>query len=1460
MQSLKVLFILLAGLTLSGTAFAAPDDTLPPHRDGVILLKFNLGIPQAQQQLIFNLLGSSVIKQIGDGVIVLNVGSGRVAGALQSLAARSEILYIEPDYQIIAHEDVKGSVHSIQENSSNAASVNTAPATQRAMMIQPMGLSQQNPGALPNDTNIGVQWAVQNTGQNADGVTGTSGADERALAAWAISTGTNSVVVAVLDTGIQYSHPDLITNIWDNPGGVGTCAAGTHGYNVLTSLCDPMDDETFYGGHGSHVAGIIGAAGNNALGVAGVNWTTSLMAVKWVDSTDSGYTSDLITAMDWIIKAKKAGVNVRVANDSQTWAGTAFSQALSDEIDLLTTNDILFVTAAGNTAQNNDTTPRYPCSYARPGMICAAASDQNDNLWTNSNYGPTSVQLAAPGVNIFSTLDLSNFGYISGGSMAAAQVSGAAALILSKGYLSVSNLRSTILTNVDTLSSLTSFVGTGGRLNVCKAVPGCSTVSTAMPVNSAAPVVTGVAQAGSVVGASAGLWSGAPATFTYQWYRCNSTGTNCAIIPGATAQMYAVLANADTGSTIAVTVTASNASGSASAQSAASVVVAGAVSAFSLNSTISDGQNIGGTLLWEATPAQQVNFVSFYIDGVLSQTIPSSPYEYNQSTTGTFDSTTLSNGSHVLGIRALGSDNRTYAFYGATVTVGNPPRNTAVPVISGNPAQGQTLTTSNGSWTNNPTGFTYQWSRCNTAGYSCNGISGATSSSYLIGTADVGFTLRVSVTATNSVGSTTAQSAATAVISGQFSITTTSLPNGTQNTAYSATLAATGGTTPYTWVVTVGTLPAGLSLAAGTGVISGTPTASGTSNFTVQVTDANSKKATQALSLVISAASGGGVTLLQSAQNGTAGTAGSSTTIALSTTGAGHFLAVQINNGDDTVASVSDTQKNTFAKAVSLKVGNQDIEIWYAMNIVGGTDTITVKGNSNTAYIWAAASEYSGVTTTNALDAKTSASGSGQSASSGNTLTTTQANEVVIGIADWYSCNPNTIPTPGTGYTSRQTASCLANSDETVAQDRVLSSAGTYSVTATGANSSDSTWIVLGASFKATGASAGPTITTTSLPNGTQNTAYSLTLAATGGTTPYTWAVITGTLPTGLSLNTSTGVISGTPTASGTSNFTVQVTDSNAKKATQALSLLINAAGPTITTTSLPNGIQNTAYSATLAATGGTTPYTWAVTAGTLPTGLSLTAGTGVISGTPTASGTSNFTVQVTDSNATKATQALSIVISAASGGGATLLQSTQNGTAGTSGAITTVTLSATGAGHFLAVQINNGDATVASVSDTQKNTFTKAVSLKVGNQDIEIWYAMNITGGADTVTVTGNSNTSYIWAAASEYSGVATTNALDAKTSASGSGQSASSGNTLTTTQANEVVIGIADWYSCNPNTIPTPGTGYTSRQTASCLANSDETVAQDRVLSSAGTYSVTATGANSSDSTWIVLGASFK
>jgi subtilisin family serine protease len=362
-------------------------------------------------------------------------------------------------------------------------------------------------GAVPNDPSFPLQWAYSNTGQSIPtqeaeeqlgaSTPGTAGADERALSAWRLTTGSRAIVIGETDTGVEYRHPDLEANIWTNPGNIGGCPAGSHGYNVLSHGCDPDDNDAAYGGHGTAVAGILGAVANNGVGVAGVNWQTTILPVKWLNEKASGSTSELIEALQWLVAAKRAGVNIRVINDSQTFPGTAFSAKLKEEIEVLGANDILFVAAAGNSGDNNDEQAerRYPCGYDLPNEICVTASDDNDQLPSWANYGPHTVDLAAPGVSIYSTLRGQTYGYLSGGSMAAPQVAGAAALILSVDpSLSASELKADILSNVDPLPSLAGKVITGGRLDICKALPGCEAT---VPPSSAAP--PGVAApAGSV--------------------------------------------------------------------------------------------------------------------------------------------------------------------------------------------------------------------------------------------------------------------------------------------------------------------------------------------------------------------------------------------------------------------------------------------------------------------------------------------------------------------------------------------------------------------------------------------------------------------------------------------------------------------------------------------------------------------------------------------------------------------------------------------------------------------------------------------------------------------------------------------------------------------------------------------------------------------------------------------------
>ena len=329
---------------------------------------------------------------------------------------------------------------------------------------------------LPNDPSLGALWGLFNTGANSYGGLGLSGADIDAPAAWNITTGARGAVVGVIDTGINYSHPDLAANIWSAPspftvtiaGQSITCAAGTHGFNAITRSCDPMDDAATP--HGTHVAGTIGAVGNNGIGVAGVNWTASMMGLKFLDANGSGYTSNAVYAIEFAIQAKaafaaSAGANVRVLSNS--WGGGGYSQTLSDEIAAANTAGMLFVAAAGNSRSNNDAAPSYPASYPVANVVSGAATDNRDALASFSNYGATSVHLAAPGVSVWSTGAGSNYLGLSGTSMATPHVSGAAALLLANcPAATTAQLRSYLLGSVDLVPALSSVTTTGRRRTV----------------------------------------------------------------------------------------------------------------------------------------------------------------------------------------------------------------------------------------------------------------------------------------------------------------------------------------------------------------------------------------------------------------------------------------------------------------------------------------------------------------------------------------------------------------------------------------------------------------------------------------------------------------------------------------------------------------------------------------------------------------------------------------------------------------------------------------------------------------------------------------------------------------------------------------------------------------------------------------------------------------------------------
>lgn len=303
---------------------------------------------------------------------------------------------------------------------------------------------------VPNDPSYSSQWGLPKIS---------------APKAWDSFTGSSSVVVGIIDTGIDYTHTDLTDNIWVNPGEIANDGIDNdnngfiddvHGWDFANDDSDPYDDN----GHGTHVAGIIAGEGNNSIGISGVAWQTKLVGLKFLAADGSGYTSDAIDAVNY---ANAMGISIT----NNSWGGGGYSQALYNAIAA----GGLFIAAAGNEGTNNDSTASYPASFTLSNIISVAATTSTDSLASFSNYGATSVDIAAPGYNIYSTYKGNTYKNLSGTSMATPFVTGAAALAKGKNpSLTTAQIKSAILNGADYVSSLKSKVVTAGRLNVYNAI------------------------------------------------------------------------------------------------------------------------------------------------------------------------------------------------------------------------------------------------------------------------------------------------------------------------------------------------------------------------------------------------------------------------------------------------------------------------------------------------------------------------------------------------------------------------------------------------------------------------------------------------------------------------------------------------------------------------------------------------------------------------------------------------------------------------------------------------------------------------------------------------------------------------------------------------------------------------------------------------------------------------------
>jgi subtilisin family serine protease len=314
---------------------------------------------------------------------------------------------------------------------------------------------------IPNDPSFNVLWGMHNTGQSG----GVVDADIDAPEAWDIHSGSNTVVVAIIDTGFLRTHPDLAANSWVNPGeiannGIDDDANGRvddlYGWDFVNNDNNPTDDNS----HGTHCAGTIGGVGNNGIGVAGVSWNVKMFGLKFLGSNGSGSTSNAILAVDYCrIKG------IKISNNS--WGGGGFSQSMFNAIQNAGNMGHIFVAAAGNSNRNNDTTANYPSNYNLPNIIAVASTTRTDARSSFSNWGKTTVDLGAPGSDIYSTVLSNGYGYKSGTSMATPHVAGAVALLWGfKPNWTKEQVIQGVLSTVRPTSAMNNITVTGGVLNV----------------------------------------------------------------------------------------------------------------------------------------------------------------------------------------------------------------------------------------------------------------------------------------------------------------------------------------------------------------------------------------------------------------------------------------------------------------------------------------------------------------------------------------------------------------------------------------------------------------------------------------------------------------------------------------------------------------------------------------------------------------------------------------------------------------------------------------------------------------------------------------------------------------------------------------------------------------------------------------------------------------------------------
>jgi subtilisin family serine protease len=448
--------------TQIGAAEFVPGEVLVRFRENAKVAISTLKKTETSTPTVLRARARDIIADIKDfegsemisGLRLASVAHADTLAAIEALRQRTDVIYAEPNY-----------------------------------------VRRKN--ALPNDPRFGDMWGLKNTGQTGfndltqQQQSGTPGADIDAELAWNITTGNRNVVVGVVDEGVDINHTDLRANIWRNPGETPADGIDNDGngfiddingwdfYHNDASVYDGAAGDNATDSHGTHVAGTIGATGNNGIGVTGVNWQVSLMSLKILGkectpkpSCDPPAPSSVrktIAAYNYARLMRERGVNLRVLNNS--YGGGGESQFELDAIRQLNSAGILFVAAAGNDALDSGNFPHFPAGYDVPNVIAVAATNRFDDIAAFSTFGARTVSMGAPGRGVLSTLPNNTYDFFSGTSMATPHVAGTAALVLAAyPNISVANLRGVLAYTGDAIPALLGKTTTGRRLNAFNAL------------------------------------------------------------------------------------------------------------------------------------------------------------------------------------------------------------------------------------------------------------------------------------------------------------------------------------------------------------------------------------------------------------------------------------------------------------------------------------------------------------------------------------------------------------------------------------------------------------------------------------------------------------------------------------------------------------------------------------------------------------------------------------------------------------------------------------------------------------------------------------------------------------------------------------------------------------------------------------------------------------------------------